>query len=1434
MPNNALKQSFLFEVSWEVCNKVGGIYTVLRSKLKQVEENFQNRYILIGPWLQSNRHFVEDDSPYAQTIKKKLAEININSRVGYWDAEAKPTVILIDFKNRYNIDVLLYNLWSDYGVDSLASNYEYIEPILFSTAAAEVIELLSKNLFPKDLYFIAHFHEWLCGAGLLYLKKHNEDIITIFTTHATVLGRSLASENKLVDNLPKDFNVNLEAKRFGGSVSSKHMLEVTAAKNAVCFTTVSEVTGIEALTILGRYPDKTLLNGLDVLRKQGMVLDEVRDSTRIKLREIAGKVFGKSLPDNAYLFVTSGRYEFHNKGFDVLLKSLAQLEKKLSKDAPPIVVFFLIAANSHSKQDSLLEGNIDLTYDQKTALGIATHKIVNPNADLIIRTANELNLRQPDAKIHIIYSDAYLNGSDGVFDIIYEQILAACDLSIFPSFYEPWGYTPLESIAYGVPTITTDLSGFGYWLNNLDQEHKEAVCVLLRRGRSEADFIASLTDYLELFIRNSADVAHLEWLRQNARHIASLADWKYFYSEYIESYEQALNFNEIYHAKYGVDIENQAITAIHDVEVSFPRFRQFQYECVLPDELCDLRDLAYNFWWSWNENAKFLFSHIDRELWDAVKHNPVHFLNLVSNSALQRAVHNDLYMQMYKNTIEEFQSYSKTEFDIHDICNSAVTNKLLSYNSSDKKPINYIAYFCLEYGIDECLPIYSGGLGILAGDYLKALSNLRIPTVVIGLFYKQGYFFQNINPHGEQVAIYKTWDATQIPMKQVRDENSKFILIGVDLLGRTVYARVWEVKVGNVNLFLLDTDVPENSAEDRDITNSLYGGTRDNRLQQEILLGVGGVRLLLEKLNIKPIIFHLNEGHSAFLLLERIRNYRLQGLTFEEAMELVRSSSIFTTHTPVSAGNETFSEELIRKYFAHYVDSLGISMDRLLALAKDPESQARTFSMTALALRLTLHANAVSKLHSKVARNMWKGIWSNLLEAEIPITSITNGVHVRSWLGSSMRELYNEHLGPNWESKKDYADIWNKVETTEDEKLWLAHQAQKEKLVELVKNLVIHQYSLRNESKQLITASVNSLNSDVLLLGLARRFTGYKRNDLILKDKERLAGILNNEKRPVVLLVSGKAHPADAAGSNLIREFIEVIRESQFNGRIIFLEEYNIGLAKALVQGVDVWINTPILGREACGTSGMKVGINGGLNFSTRDGWWAEAYDPYCGWEIASLLSIEDLEKRNDMENMYLLGTLENDIAALYYDKQDMIYSKNWVKKMKASIVVIAGKYNTIRMAKEYMTDLYCPAIEQTENLLTNNFAPLKAMVAWKQDIIDRFKTVKIKAILINGIKDGKIIGKGNVKIKVMVFSGKLNANELAVELVFTMKTDRAFMDKVTVINLKTLDSEQSGILTFEGECNVEDTGFYSYGIRVFPTSSILLNRYDAGVVYWG
>lgn len=1413
-----MKNVFLVETSWEVCNKVGGIYTVLRSKLKEANKNFGENYLLVGPWLQENRHFVESTSPFLEKVTQVLNKKGIACRTGYWDTEGKPAVILVGMQSRYKIDELLYRLWSNFGVDSLASNYEYIEPLLFATISGEIIQTIAEQVLDPKLKVIAHFHEWLCGAGILHLKQYAKNVATVFTTHATVLGRALAHNQKDLYNLPPTFDPSNEARALG--VYPKHSLERAAAMEAHCFTTVSSITAEESYLMLDKYPDKIVLNGLDIVDKiQHGELPNHITNTRERLLEIARKTTKKPIPDDALIWITSGRYEFHNKGFDVFLRSLAKLDKKLTDSSPTIVALFLVAANHRGKQDSLLEEGAQFDPSQQAAIGIATHKIYNPFADPIINLVNELNLKD-SKKIRIVYSDAYLNGTDGVFDLHYESILAACNLSIFPSFYEPWGYTPLESIAYGVPTITTDLAGFGCWIKGIKEDHHDSVFVLEYRNKAQDLVIENLSDHLG--VNAHQDPAKRIEIKNKTKLIARLGDWKSFYNDYLDAYDQAVEFNEIYFPKI---LEEKGVICLHEKESAQPRFRVLQYAYQLPEKLSELRDLAYNFWWSWNETvSKQIFKDIDATLWAKVQENPTAFFQLTSSSALQRKANEPNYMKKYDNVITLFRNYLQNK-QKPSFCDANVIN--------ESHPI---AYFCLEYGLDECLPIYSGGLGILAGDYLKAISDLNVPLIAIGLFYKQGYFTQKINFQGEQIASYDINNPSQLPMRQVNDVSGAPLLINIEVLDRTIYVAVWEIKVGKISLYLLDTDVDKNSPEDRKLSGRLYGGSREYRLMQEIVLGIGGTRFVVEQLKITPSLYHLNEGHSAFLLLERLKDFYNQNLSPIESYEAVRASSVFTTHTSVPAGNEVFADEIIIKYFSKAMKLLNKPMDSLLNLAKTPDCTSKAFSLTALALRCALGRNAVSKIHEQVAKEMWKDLWSGFLKNEIPITSVTNGVHLPTWLGTDLELLYDRYLGSDWMKMQDDRALWENIDSIPDKALWDAHQNQKNKLLDLVKEHIRREYILRNENEMLIHASLDCLNEDVLLIGISRRFATYKRHDLILRNTERLAKILTNEKRPVVLLIAGKAHPADGLGQKLIAEIIHILRRPIFKGHVIFLRNYDMKMAKSLVQGVDVWLNTPIINTEACGTSGMKVGVNGGLNFSIKDGWWAEAYqdEPNSGWAIENFDS-PDYYRRDEMENIFLLDILEHEIVPLYYEGGKGSISPQWIKKMKAAIKYISYQFNAQRMVKDYFERMYNPIAQYSNKLFKDNFKQLRDLSEWKKDLVMRFNTVKIKTTLVKGLENGKVKPDGNISIKVLLFSGKMKSHELKVQLVLGISDENQFISEpITIVPLNLADTRESGVLTYMVEHHLADTGFFAYGIRVLPHNELLFSPEDGEITLWG
>lgn len=690
----------------------------------------------------------------------------------------------------------------------------------------------------------------------------------------------------------------------------------------------------------------------------------------------------------------------------------------------------------------------------------------------------------------------------------------------------------------------------------------------------------------------------------------------------------------------------------------------------LPQNLSRLRDLAYNLWWTWNPLARQLFEAIDSATWERVNHNPLKLLRDVNASSLDALSRDSNYLARYDAVVAAFHAYMRP---------SATWYRSAHPNLADQP----IAYFSAEFGLHESLPIYSGGLGILAGDHIKQASDLGLPLVGVGLLYPQGYFTQRLNGDGWQEAIFEQLNYDFIPATLARDTAGREITIEVELDGRMVYVRVWKFQVGRVPLYLLDTDVPQNAPQDRQVAAHLYGGDHETRISQEIVLGIGGVRAL-RSLNIAPRQWHLNEGHSAFSILERTREFLQQGMSFDQAREAVRASNLFTTHTPVAAGNDVFDYGLVEKHFSLYAPKLGLSIQQFFDLAR----QDGNFSMTVLALKFSGAANGVSELHGQVARKMWHWLWNDRAEQDVPIGSITNGVHSLFWLAPELSALFDEYFPRDWRDRIDEPLFWNAIDQIPDEKIWAIHCALKSRLLAFVN--ARHAARERSEAQSRDRAP---FDSTALTLGFARRFATYKRAVLMFRDAERMKRILNNPDRPVQIFFSGKAHPADDPGKQFIQQVVQRSREPGFAGRIAFIEDYDINVARYLVQGVDVWLNNPRRPLEASGTSGMKASLNGAPNFSVLDGWWREGYRAGAnGWAIGDDKNWDDQEAQdaNDAESFY--ATLENEIAPRYYARDANGIPRDWVHIMKAAIETIAPKFSTQRMVKEYVSEYYAAA----------------------------------------------------------------------------------------------------------------------------------------------
>ncbi len=700
----------------------------------------------------------------------------------------------------------------------------------------------------------------------------------------------------------------------------------------------------------------------------------------------------------------------------------------------------------------------------------------------------------------------------------------------------------------------------------------------------------------------------------------------------------------------------------------------------LPEKLNRLSEIAYNLWWSWTPEARELFRRLDYSLWRDTEHNPVQMLRLIPSENLQQATHDASFVRLYQKVLLKYDreinnghSWFFTHFPEH-------RGKI-------------IAYFSFEFGLHNSLPIYSGGLGVLSGDHAKETSDLGLPFVGVGFFYPQGYFRQRIPSHGWQESIYPQIDMNQAPIRVLRDERGQEILVDVPLSGRHVFARVWYVQAGRTNLYLMDTDVDENAPWDRELSARLYSGDSEMRIRQEIMLGIGGVRLL-RRLNIQPHVYHMNEGHSAFLLLELIREKVVSGMSFEEAAAQVKKQSIFTTHTPVPAGHDAFSFHMVEQYFHDYWPEMGISREQFLRLGGHQEEWGIAFNMTVLALRLSGQANGVSKLHGEVSRQMWQEVWPGKRVEEVPITSVTNGIHVPSWISSEMSQLFAKYLGPDWRERHDEPAIWERVVDIPAEELWHLHVHMKRKMISYFQEHVRRNWiNGRHDPTQVLTGGT-LLEPNALTIGFARRFATYKRANLIFQDIERLKRLILDTHRPVQIVFAGKAHPADDPGKQLIQYVYNMAKNNEMGGRIAFIEDYNMHMARYLVQGVDVWLNTPRRPREASGTSGMKAALNGVPNLSILDGWWAEGYNGANGWAIGGGVSFDDprAQDYHDAQSLYQL--LEDEIVPLFYQRDKDDIPRGWVEVMRESIRSNAAPFSMRRMVKEYTTRLYLKVLE--------------------------------------------------------------------------------------------------------------------------------------------
>jgi glycogen phosphorylase len=847
----------------------------------------------------------------------------------------------------------------------------------------------------------------------------------------------------------------------------------------------------------------------------------------------------------------------------------------------------------------------------------------------------------------------------------------------------------------------------------------------------------------------------------------------------------------------------------------------------LPTALEPLGDLAHNLWWCWNHPAIELFRRLDGELWETSGHNPVLLLGCVDQGQLEAALADAGFMAHVDRVKQSFRDY--------------LAGEGAWFTRTHGRPASpLIAYFSAEFGLTECLSIFAGGLGLLAGDHLKSASDLGVPLVGVGLLYQEGYFRQQLNDAGWQQETYVDNDFHNLPLSLESGPDGLPLVIELEYPGRTVRAQIWRAQVGRVPLYLLDTNLSGNSDEDRAISRQLYGGDLEMRLKQEILLGIGGYRAL-GALGLQPVVYHMNEGHSAFLVLERLRRLvEVEGLSFAEAREIASASLIFTTHTPVAAGHDYFPAELMDRYLAGYPRRLGLSRRMALGLGRrNPTDNSESFGMTTLALRLAAYSNGVSQLHGSVSRRMWRPLWADLPQDEVPISHVTNGVHLRSWISREMDRLYDRYVGPDWWEQPTDQVAWQRgIARVPAEELWRTHELRRERLVAFARRRLRASLERRGARRAELDAADEVLDLEALTIGFARRFATYKRATLVLHDADRLARLLTDSARPVQLIFSGKAHPRDEPGKDLIRQIVRLAREEPFRRRLVFLEDYDVAVARALVQGADLWLNTPQRPLEASGTSGMKAAANGVLNASTLDGWWAEAWQGHdhqavpIGWAIGRGEQYEDLAYQDQVEAEALYELLERDVVQTFYERGADGLPRRWIASMKASIGYLCPFFNTHRMVREYTERFYLPAAARVRKLEAESMARARALAAWRTRVQAAWPRVAVQAAEAEAPAHLRI--GDSIRTRARVFLAGLAPEDVTVQLYVGRVDARGDLTEAEPVTMQRLGPAADGSYTFEAMAALgRRSGLSGFTVRVLPAHPDLVTPFQPGLITW-
>ena len=1410
--------NYIFEISWETCNKGGNIHTALSSKSELTVSEYKKHYFLIGPDMlnrtENNPYFIED----AELLKEwrtALKEVGIHIRAGYWKQASHAQTILIDFTPYFpKKDAIFAHLWETYRLDSISGQWDYIEPALFGYAAGEVIAHFINyhhHNMPHS-QTVAHFHEWMTGAGILYLKKHAPDVATVFTAYSTVLGRAICAGGKRLYSILRSYDPEKTARDLG--VYAKFSLERAAALNADAMTTISEVTAIECEHFLDSTPNVITPSGLSstlILNEDTRL--EKRKTARQCLKKVAEALLNQKIADDTLFIVNSGKYDFHSKGIDMFIDTMVELRNHRQPDKD-IIAWIFTPARQLGARKRLLKRLEQHDYQTPVTDDYLTHSLFDEENDMVLRYIKERGIvNTPESKVKVIFVPAFLDGNDGIFNIPYYDLMTGMDFSIYPCYYEPWGYLPLESMALSVPSLTTNLSGVGQWSRINASDCSDGLYVIERHFDTYDKTVSDIASAVEEFHKKSK--AQLAQIQSEAKTIARRVTWEQLFVNYDQAWQIALQKSSLRNQQYVMDLYREHAQELtnREGENATPDLQIWQKILVnpaVPRSLSGLVKLSKNLWWSWNHDARALFESANPDLWEEVGRNPIKLIENISVEHWNTLETNKDFVECLKRVEQRFDQYME---------------------AAKHKKSKKIAYFSMEYGLDNTIKIFSGGLGMLAGDYLKEASDNNIDIIGIGLLYRHGYFKQRLNEAGEQIAEYIPQQFNHLPVFPERDENGERIKVNLAFPGRTIIGYVWRIDVGRIPLYLLDTHIPENGAEDQSITDQLYGGNTENRLKQELLLGVGGIRML-NQLGIEPDLYHCNEGHAAFIGIERIKNLMMaHKLTFAQAKEAVRSSSLFTTHTPVPAGHDYFTEDMLRTYIPHYADRLSLSWNDFMNLGRFKENNpSEKFSMSVLAINLSQEANGVSKIHGRVSRELFAPMYPGYYPEEIHIGHVTNGVHLPTWASRRWQELYHEYFDEKFETDQSNELFWNKIFSVPDDVLWNIRKQEKQTLLAYIEKRLNKDLLHRQENPKTFLKVVNKINPSALIIGFARRFATYKRALLIFNNLEHLKEIVNHPERPVLFVFAGKAHPYDEGGKALIKRIIEISKMPDFMGKVIFLEDYDMQLAKYLISGVDIWLNTPTRPLEASGTSGEKAVMNGVVNLSVLDGWWAEGYREGAGWALPEERTYSNQDFQDDLDSERIYSMLEEEIVPKFFTRNENDIPEAWLQYIRNTISQIAPHYTMKRMLDDYIQQFYHKLHERYTLLSANDFEKTKALTEWKQRVTQAWNKIQVVSMS-SPATNKELLSLGDTfEISLSVDLAGLTPEEVGIEVLFAHNENGHVSHLLSKEPLKARKGVEQYYI-YECRIPMQKAGTVEFALRAFPQHPLLPHRMDLKLV---